>query len=460
MTLAIADIWLESSNGTRSPADVAELTFVASAIVGGVLATRRPRNPVGWILCADAFVSSLTFALGAYGDFTLRADGWPLGTQAIWISFWLWVPVVALGLPALIVRLPNGDAGHAWRAVDWIAIAGTLALTAASALKPGAMTALTSTPNPYGLNGAAGVLVGIRLVGSTLVVAALTASVVRLIGRNRSAHGDERAQIRWIASSGATMTVALIVGFISQASLRESLASALTPFFFASLTLPIAIGVAVLKYKLYDINLIINRTLVYGTLTAGLAGLYAVSTAVAQFLVVFSGQRSNAAVLLTAFLGAMAFTPAKSWLQKVVDSRFAVADPAADIDALRRQIQLVVHVLDPHRVARQVVDHIAVSFQPSRVSLQLITDGHAVPFHSRGDASGEAALTIALRSRGQDLGTLTVGHRRGGLTYTERERFALEQCADALAEALEVTQQAGLQADGVHSNAVGSSSPS
>lgn len=449
ISLAITDLWLEGLNGTRGPADVAELTFVASAVIGAVLAVRRPRNPVGWLLCALPFVSSLTFAVGAYGDFTfLRAAGsLPLGAQAIWLSFLLWVPVVGLGLPMLIVRLPDGHMDRAWRAVDWLAAGGTLALLASNALMPGRMTALTNTPNPFGLDGAVGLLIAVRVVGYVLVLTALAGSVARLFSRLRTALGDEREQIKWIASSGAVMTAALLVGFISQASLHESLANALTPFFFASLTLPVAIGVAVLKYRLYEINLIINRTLVYGTMTAGLAGLYAASTALAQALIAFTGQRSNVAVLLTAFVGAMTFTPVKGWLQKSVDRRFAVNDPAAEVDGLRRQIELVVNVLDPHLIARRLVDHIAVSFQPTSVSLTLLANGELVPLHSRGEPSGEAALSIPLQSHDADLGVLKLGERRGGLIYTERDRLALRQCADAVADALVVTRQGGPASD-------------
>jgi hypothetical protein len=445
ISLAATDLWLEGRNGTSSPAEVAELTFVASAFIGAVLAVRRPRNPVGWLLCALPFASSLTFAVGAYGDFAfLRAGGsLPFGAQAIWLSFLLWVPVVGLGLPMLIARLPDGHVERAWRAVDWLAAGGTLALLASNALMPGRMTALTNTPNPYGLGGAEGLLTAVRVVGSVLVLAALAGSVARLFSRLRTALGDEREQIKWIASSGAAMTAALIVGFITQASLHESLANALTPFFFASLTLPVAIGVAVLKYRLYEINLIINRTLVYGTMTAGLAGLYAASTALAQALIAFTGQRSNVAVLLTAFVGAMTFTPVKGWLQRAVDHRFAVSDPAAEVDGLRRQIELVVNVLDPHLIARRLVDHVAASFQPTSVSLNLMANGELVPLHSRGEPSGEAALTIPLQSHDADLGVLKLGERRGGLTYTERDRLALRQCADAVADALVVTRRGG-----------------
>lgn len=446
ISLAGADLWLEGRNGTSSPADVAELTFVASAIIGAVLTLRRPRNPVGWFLCILPFVSSVTFTVGAYGDFTfLRAAGsLPLGAQAIWLSFLLWVPVVGLGLPMLIVRLPDGHIERGWRWVDWLAAGGTLALLASNALMPGRMTALTNTPNPFGLDGAMGLLGGVRVGGYVLVVAALAGSVAGLFSRLRTARGDEREQIKWIASSGAAMTAALLLGFISQASLHEYLGNALTPFFFASLTLPVAIGVAVLKYRLYEINLIINRTLVYGTMTAGLAGLYAAATALAQALIAFTGQRSNVAVLLTAFVGAMTFTPVKGWLQTAVDRRFAVSDPAAEVDGLRRQIELVVNVLDPHLIARRLVDHIAASFQPTSVSLNLLANGELVPLHSRGEPSSQAVLSIPLQSHDADLGVLKLGERRGGLTYTERDRMALRQCADAVADALVVSQQGAL----------------
>jgi hypothetical protein len=440
------DLWLSRQNHTTGAAQLVQFTTVGCAVMGALVASRRPRNPVGWILCAIAILAAFSTLVWDYGFHAVASarDSWPLGLQAFWLGDWIWLPVVCLGLPALTVRLPNGHHGGAWRAVDWLAILGTTALVLATALAPGTLDIRASAQNPFGLQGAEGWLLGLRWAGYAAVAAAAVGSVASLLWLMRRARGDEREQIKWIASAETLVAVTLAYGFVSQVVVDQTLVNALVPFFIATITLPTAIAISVLKYRLYEINLIINRALVYGTLTAGLAGLYALSVALAQILVGATGQRSNAAILITAFTGATLFTPAKERLQRIVNRRFAVLDPAGEMDSLRKNIDLVVNVLDADRIARRVVADVASSFEARFVVLSLASNSELVPFQHVGEPSGQAALKLPMRSRGQEIGVLSLGKRRGGLPYSHRDVEALQLCADAVADALAVVRATGL----------------
>jgi hypothetical protein len=436
-SLCSTDLWLSRINGTIGPAQLVQVTTLGCAVIGALLASRRTRNPVGWILCAIALTAGFSPLVWDYGyhAVVIAPGSAPFGPEALWVGDWIWMPIAGFALPALAVRLPNGHAGRGWRTVDWLAVTGTTGLMLATALAPGGLDIRTSARNPFGVDGAQAFLTGVLWLGYALVAAAVIASVASLAARIRKAHGDEREQIKWIGGAGAIVALALAYGFVRQVFFGQVLFDALVPFFMSSVALPISIGVAVLKYRLYDINLIINRALVYGSLTAGLAGLYALSVGVTQGLLSVSGQRSEVAILITAFVAAAAFTPVKAWLQAAVDTRFAVHDPVAELNSFRERIDVVVNTLDPRRMARQLVDHLGASFQARFVLLSLESDGHIAPFYSTGSPTGDPALTILLRSQGREIGVLALGDRRGGAAYTAHDQKALELCAGSLAEA-------------------------
>jgi hypothetical protein len=440
----LADLWLAAQTRLIALTAATDPTIAGMAVIGAVLVSLRPRNPVGWILCGISFVGSFGQFAWSYGYYAVAVapPDKPLGAQLLWVGTWIWLVGVGVGLPVLTARLPDGHAGRRTRVVDWLAIAGSAALVGASALMPGPLDFRTTVQNPFGIAGAGPWFIALRWAGYLAVGAAELVAVGALVGRLRGSRGDEREQLKWIASSGAVMTAALIYGFARQVVGDQDLYGALVPFLIATVTLPLSIGVAVLKYRLYQIDLIINRTLVYGSLTAGLAGLYALSLALAQMLVGVAAQRSDTAILLTAFVGTTAFTPAKGWLQKVVDTRFAVRDPAANVDSLRAQVEVVAQVLDAQRIARRLVEDLAVDYGARFVSLSLKSGGKPVTFHSIGDASGMAAVAIVMHNRGEEVGVLSLGERHGGLSYTSRDHHALQLCADAVAEVIGLSNRA------------------
>jgi hypothetical protein len=157
------------------------------------------------------------------------------------------------------------------------------------------------------------------------------------MSRLRHSSGVERLQLKWIAYSGAVMALALSAGGVAANHLHFPLYVALMPFEITALTLPLAIGVAILRYRLYDIDLIINRTLVYIAATATVAAAYAAMTTLAQRAFIAStGQKSDAAYVLTAFAVVAVFSPLKDWIQRGVDARLKLLPlPRSDRESIQ-----------------------------------------------------------------------------------------------------------------------------
>ena len=436
----VAGVWLSTENRTSTAAIAVIFTLIVDAVVGAIVITGPFPNNTGWILIGIGFLGGVGWLLWDYGYRAIMfGPSWlPFGEFTFWFASWVWIPAFGVGLPSLIVRLPDGRAPGRWARVDAIGALGSAAVIFSIAAMPGLIYPPVPVANPYGIAGAEGWLLALRWTGYAVIAVAVIAAVVALLRRLERARGDQRQQLKWIVSGAAVSAVALVYGLITQVVSHENLFEALTPFLVSTVALPASIGVAILHYRLYDIDLVINRALVYGGLTAMLAGLYTFWVGLTQRLVAFSGQKSDIALLMTAFAGAAAFTPVKNWLQRTVDRKFAVHDPASMVDSMREQIEVIVNVLDAQRIARRLVDDSAATYRARYVSLALGSDGDAAPFHSAGDPSAGVALRIMLRCGERDLGVLSLSERRGGIPYTARDQRALQLCADAVADAIDL----------------------
>lgn len=165
--LISVDLWLANQTGQTQLTATSDLTIVGTAVVGAVLVSRRPRNPVGWILCGIGFTASLSQFAWSYGYYalTLGANSAPFGLPVFWLGQWIWLLPLGVGLPTLTLRLPNGHVTGAIRLVDWLAIGGTTALIVATALMPGILDPRSTVLNPFGIPGAGTWFVGLRWVG-------------------------------------------------------------------------------------------------------------------------------------------------------------------------------------------------------------------------------------------------------------------------------------------------------
>lgn len=430
------------------------------ALLGALVAAREPRNSIGWLMVAYAWLVSLIQTVAAYGYAALVTNhgAWALGSLAALLGAWIWVPSVGF-LALIAVRFPDGHARRFGSFVDWLYGVGTALFVLAISLEPpGVILQFSAMPglldaktlpyfqDPIAFHPASRVLAEAQGVAVTLIVLANVAAAVSLILRYRQARGDERLQIKWFAYSGALCAAALVYGGVAWSVFGQPLYLALTPLELLGLTLPATIGIAILRYRLYDIDLIINRTLVYGGLTAILAAVYAaVITLLNRLFISVSGQKSDAAYVVTAFVVVVAASPVKDWLQHQVDRRVRHGSPSAVLDRFRSDVDAVVSVIDVHRVARRLLDQAIEAFDARGAAVYLDSNDVSSPLFSRGYVNGEVEVDVALRYDGTQYGRLVLARRRGDIEYTEHDLAVLQESADSVAQALALAAHLGFK---------------
>lgn len=455
--------------GVFTPFSLPCVALIASALLGALVASRQPRNSVGWVMCAGAIAGALLFLPLDYGYSAqvLHHGRWPLGGAALWVWSWAFAPTFGMYFPMLAVRFPDGRVLKTWRFVDWLAVAGTLLLMAGLFFAPpsvlrgfapstgfGLFQLLGSLiQNPVGSLVPDSVLAVLRIISLALISLAYVAAVASLIERFRHARSLERAQIKWFAYAGIVMAAALICGLVWAVLTSGvgflitglSLGDALIPLAFAAISFPLAVAIAILRYRLYDIDLIINRTLVYGGLTAILGAVYAaIVTFLNRLFISASGQKSDAAYVVTAFVVVFASSPVKDWLQRQVDRRIRHRSPTSVLSEFRADVEAVVSVFDVHRVARRLVDQAIEAFDAHGAALYL-QPSEVQPAYSRGHLNGGVEIEIPLRYEDHQIGRLVMGGRRGDLDYTDRDRDLLQESADSVGEALALAADFGFQ---------------
>jgi hypothetical protein len=311
---------------------------LAFPVVGALIASRRPRNPIGWICLADGLLWTFLGMIESYGIYGLVRPGsvaFPVAVYAL--GQWLWVPTVGLLAIYLVLLFPEGRlSSRRWRPLAWFSGAVIVLASVGSGLSPGPIADLGGVRNPYGLEGNPWVANAAKAFLVVFLVCIL-ASVASLVLRFRRSRGEERQQIKWIAFAasfvGLGFVSAMASGLLVIAFAPESWGNANTPPLWFDLLfsvvlvsfggVPIAVGIAVLRYRLYDIDLLINRALVYGTLTVtlglayfgGVVGLQAILRAM-------TGQESTLAVVASTLAIAALFSPLRRRVQGFVDRRF------------------------------------------------------------------------------------------------------------------------------------------
>jgi hypothetical protein len=353
------------------------IAVASAALVGALVASRQPRNPVGWFVLGHAFC----FALGEFGRQyaiygTLTDPGaLPIARAMIWPTYWIWYPGLILMVCLLPLYFPDGRlVSRGWRWVSGLAVVFCLGATGLAMVRPGDHEA-PGIPNPLRVEGllveGSGLLAavfGILLsAGWPVLGAAAAASLTLRFGRSR---GEERQQIKWFVYA---LVLCVFVNTAGQAFLNDLLPIGVSEFLFVVTleSLWVAIAVAILRYRLYDIDLLINRTLVYGSLTVLLASAYVGGVVGLQAVLrAITGQETTLAIVASTLAIAALFNPLRSRVQGFVDRRFyrqkydATQTLAAFNARLRDETDLSALSADLAEVARSTM-------QPEHVSLWL-----------------------------------------------------------------------------------------
>jgi hypothetical protein len=378
VALAVASLILGLLNG-RTLGEIFiswSITFATLiglfSVIGALIASHRPENSIGWIFLAVGFCYGLLSAGDEYAIYALLTNpgALPLGAEASWLGQWIWAPGLGLILVFLPLLFPDGHPpSHRWRPVGWL---GGLSIVLAVV---SSMILLWPERGPALVTGdespSHALDVVLLFVAVPMLFVVGLGAVISLFVRFRRARGDERQQIKWFASAAALTLVWIIVFGQGSRGLPEAIVALSGLLVIPSI--PIATGIAILRYRLYDIDRIINRTLVYGSLTVMLALLYfgGVSAIQALFGALTSQEEQpQLAIVVSTLVIAALFNPLRRRIQSFIDRRFyrSKYDARKTLEAFSAKLR---DETDLDALSDDLTSVVSETMQPAHVSLWL-----------------------------------------------------------------------------------------
>jgi hypothetical protein len=363
---------------------VLDVGFGAFAVVGAILVAKRPTNLIGWIMAAVALMVSIFNAGGAYATYVMLTRGQPdaLAVLGAWTANWYWFLMLALALIYLPMLFPDGRLPSR----RWLPVAVLAGITTAGFVLPRAfMNTLPLNEVPgYGIDNPIGIeafgpvenlpLFGVLLNG--LLVIAFVGAAASVVVRFRRSRGAERLQMKWfvyvtVVFVGGSI-LASTVGVVTGVRWLEQFSFVLSVV--ALVGLPIAVGIAILRYRLYDIDVVINRTLVYAPLTAMLILVYLGGVVSLQYAFrILTGQQSTLAMVASTLAIAALFNPLRRRIQTFIDRRFyrRKYDARKTLEAFSSKLR---DETDLETLNKELVGVVRETMQPAHTSLWLRPD--------------------------------------------------------------------------------------
>jgi hypothetical protein len=367
---------------------VGGVPFLVFPLVGGLIASRRPRNAIGWILLAEGLLWTFLGMTDYYGLYGVARPGsvpFPVGVAAV--NSFMWVPAVGLLGTYVFLLFPDGRLpSRRWRPLAWLSGTVIVLVSILVGITPAPLQNLGGIRNPFALVGYPWVET-VAYIVLPLLPLCMLASVISLVMRYRRSRGEERQQIKWMAFAasfvGLLYLIAMIFAFIfpSGAWFQAGSPLWLDLLGYAALSsftlVPIAVGFAVLRYRLYEIDLIINRTLVYGSLTAMLLVVYFGSVTVTQALFhTFTGQEKlpQLAIVASTLVIAALFNPLRGRIQSFIDRRFyrSKYDATKTLEEFGARLR---DETDLDSLSEDLVGVVRETVRPAQVSLWLRPSG-------------------------------------------------------------------------------------
>ena len=364
------------------------VAFLAFPLVGALIASRRPDNPIGWICLADGLLWMVLAVTDQYSIYGLASPGsvpFPVAVGTIG-NQWLWVSTVGLLGIYLLLLFPNGRLpSRRWRPLAWFAGVVIFVSSIVEGFSPGPLENQGGVPNPFGLEELPW-LSDVSLVLLPLLPLCILASAFSLVLRYRRSGGEVRQQIKWVAFiasfTGLLYLIAMVSQLISLQGQMDDSGKLALPLWFEILFsvavlgfagVPVAIGFAVLKYRLYDIDLVINRTLVYVSLTATLLALYLAGVSSAQTIFrLLTGQehQPQLAIVASTLVIAALFNPLRRRIQSFIDRRFyrRKYDARKTLEEFSTRLR---QETDLEALSAELVGVVIDTMQPAHVSLWL-----------------------------------------------------------------------------------------
>ncbi|MGH9173989.1 MAG: GAF domain-containing sensor histidine kinase, partial [Vicinamibacterales bacterium] len=424
--------WLSIGDG-GTWFDLAGAAFVTGFLVfptvGALVAARHPSNAIGWLFLAVGICwSSLNFLIYIYANYALldRPGELPGGVLAAWIVTWGWVPGLGIILTFLLLLFPDGRLpGSRWRIVGWLAVVSMVVACSAMAVDPdplGAEHEFETTPNPLGVERFESILSVLEQAGLAVMFISALASVASLVYRFRRSDHLQRQQIKWVVFAASLV----VAGFLADGIARGlsdghdggivSVMATLTLF-----AVPVAAGIAILQHHLFDIDVIINRTLVFGALTVCVVAIYVLIVGYFGRLL-SSGENLTVSLIATGVV-AVLFQPLRARLQRGVN-RLLYGERDDPYGVISRLGQRLESTIAPDAVLPAITETIVQTLKLPYVAIAL-RQGDGFSTMAVSGAPRSETVTLPLVYQSETVGQLQLAPRRPGEPLSTADRRVL-----------------------------------
>lgn len=405
--------------------------------IGARIAARQPKLSVGWLIFAVGWLWSLNGMFEEYATFAYFPQelGLPLVPQLVWFNNMVAAAVAGLSALVLLV-VPDGRL----RSRRWLPLVVAVVVASGLSIAAYAFVPRRLVPfpfaNPFGIEGLRAYEAYFPALFRSLDVTRgleVLLPTAALLLRLRSSTGVQRQQLKWVALA-ASFTSLMVFAYVFVDDPIVQFAQIL-----GLILVPLAFGAAMRRYRLYDIDRILDRTLVVGGVTALLAGLYTASIGLMQrVFIALTGERSDAAVIVTTLFVAAAFTPLRERIQTFVKRAFGTDVPGTrGLDAFADEIEEHLRLTDRDRLLSQLLAEGVASLGAVSGALEISDEQTAHAVHALGAWTGDAHLIVDVHEHDEVVARVLLGPRANGEMYDDHARERLERAARAVGAALD-----------------------
>lgn len=437
LAISIRALTISGQGVTFSHQFFTPLVTLTYGVVGALLASRHPRNLIGWMFCTIGFFSALNMLSVGYAYYDKLVAPLPAATFVRWLTIWIWIPPTILPLTFFLLLFPDGKLlSGRWRLIAWAGGTGIVIATLIMAFYPVQLGAIGQPDlNPYGIPGSADVFNVMMVIAAPFLLVGVLGAIASIVVRFRNATHNERTQLKLLAVAGVIVIIGNVASgllwFIwGNSSIVQELSIIITDL--TVINIVIATGIAILRYQLWDIHIIINRTLVYGSLTAAIVALYILIVGALGTL--FQSGGSLPVSLLATGIVAVSFQPLRERLQRGVNRlMFGERDePYVVLERLSERLTLAVQTEQMLPTIAETVaqalklPYVAITLRQGRYQFKVAAVYARSPADRR---THDDAEILPLMHQSEMVGQLILAPRAQGESFSQADRQLLETIA-------------------------------
>jgi hypothetical protein len=401
------------------------------SLIGALIVSRQARNALGWVFTLVGLLITFNFAGSVYAAFTRSAGGasWPAGLAIAWLTAgWLWIPISALLVIFVPLLFPTGrPLSPRWRFPAWFGMGFIVLAGIGNALMPGPLSSIPRINNPMGLVGNAPLLTNLENLSLVPLLIAVVGAMASLVVRFRRARGQERQQLKWFLYGG----VLFIVPFLMHGSgIPQQIQDWALALFIPAL--PISIAIAMLKYRLYDIDLVINKSLVFGTLAVFITAVYVGIVVGVGELVGGAGRPNLALSIVATAIVAVAFQPVRERVQRIAN-RLVYGKRATPYEVMADFSDRMAGAISADEVLPKMAEAAArgVGAKASRIRLLLPNGSERVVSWPVGLEADQFDRVLPVSYRGEAMGQIAVAKAAGEPITPAEDKLLADLAAQA-----------------------------